>query len=352
MRVAFLGGGTGGHLVPGVAVAEELRGRGHEPLFLIAGRPVEQAVLEPRRMAARELFGNRPRPSPLDLPSWLGATARWRRAVRQFDPQAIVVLGGWVALPALLTGFFGRPSVLIEQNARPGKVQRWLAQRGVEHACLTVEGEGMPRGRRSTRVTGNPAPVLPRRERAEAARALGLDPGRRTLLLMGGSQGAGDVNALLPALKEVLAGGAEPWQVLNITGDRPCPAAENGTVPVLRRRFVQDMAAVYSATDVAVCRAGGATVAELAGTGTPAVLVPYPHHADHHQEANGQRLVDAGGALMVPRDDPTGHLTAPALLAEALPRLAEMAAAVASVARPDAARDVADIVLAAGEGGA
>ncbi|MHC5209763.1 MAG: UDP-N-acetylglucosamine--N-acetylmuramyl-(pentapeptide) pyrophosphoryl-undecaprenol N-acetylglucosamine transferase [Planctomycetota bacterium] len=348
MKVAFLGGGTGGHLVPGVAVAEELRDRGHEALFLIAGRPVEQAVLEPRHMATRELFGNRPRPSPLDLPSWLGATARWRRAVTEFDPAAIVVLGGWVALPALLTGFFGRPSILIEQNARPGKVQRWLSQRGVEHACLTVGGVGMPRGRRSTRVTGNPAPPLPRRERGEATRTLGLDPERRTLLLMGGSQGAGDVNALLPAMMRVLEESGEPWQVLNITGDRPCPAVEPGEVPVLRRRFVQDMAAVYSASDVAVCRAGGGTVAELACTGLPAVLVPYPHHADHHQEANGQRLVEAGGALMVQRDDPSGCLTAPALLAQALTRLPEMAAAVASVARPDAARDVADIVLTAG----
>jgi UDP-N-acetylglucosamine--N-acetylmuramyl-(pentapeptide) pyrophosphoryl-undecaprenol N-acetylglucosamine transferase len=272
--------------------------------------------------------------------------------VREFDPQATVVLGGWVALPALLTGFFGRPSVLIEQNARPGKVQRWLSQRGVEHACLTVEGKGMPRGRRSTRVTGNPAPLLQLRDRAEAAAALGLDPGRRTLLLMGGSQGAGDVNALLPALMGVLAESGEPWQVLNITGDRPCPASEGRQVPLVRRRFVQDMAAVYSASDLAVCRAGGATVAELACTGTPAVLVPYPHHADHHQEANGKRLVDVGGALMVGREDPSGHLTAAALVRQALPRLREMAAAVRSVARPDAARDVAEIELAAGGGGA
>jgi UDP-N-acetylglucosamine--N-acetylmuramyl-(pentapeptide) pyrophosphoryl-undecaprenol N-acetylglucosamine transferase len=338
--------------VPGVAVAEELRTRGHEALFLIAGRPVEQAVLQPRRMASRELFGNRPRPSPFDVPSWLGATARWRRAVGEFDPAAIVVLGGWVALPALLTGFLGRPSVLIEQNARPGRVQRWLSQRGVEHACLTVEGADMPRGRRSTRVTGNPAPPLPRRDRVEAARALGLDPERHTLLLMGGSQGAGDVNALLPAVMQVLAESGDAWQVLSITGDRPCPVAEARGVPVVRRRFVQDMAGVYSTTDVAVCRAGGATEAELACTGTPAVLVPYPHHADHHQEANGRRLVDAGGALMVGRDDPSGHLTAPALLRQALPRLPEMAAAVRSVARPDAARDVAQIVEQAAGGAA
>src|SRR5689334_21644758 len=133
VRVAFLGGGTGGHLAPGVAVAQELQRRGHDALFLIAGRPVERALLDPRGLPTRELFGDRPRPSPLDVRSWATATVRWRRAVREQDPQAIVVLGGWVALPAVLTGFFGRPSVLIEQNLRAGRVQRLLGGR-VGHA--------------------------------------------------------------------------------------------------------------------------------------------------------------------------------------------------------------------------
>lgn len=352
MRVAFLGGGTGGHLVPGAAVAEELRRRGHDALFLIAGRPVEHQVLEPRQFKSRQLFGVGPRPSPLDVRTWISATMRWRRAVTDYDPAAIVVLGGWVSLPALVTGFFGRPSVLIEQNARPGKVQQLLGRRGVEFACLTCEGEDMPRGRRSTRVTGNPAPDLPRRERRQAALDLGLDPDRRTLLLMGGSQGAGDINALLPALVDVLVASGDAWQVLNITGERPCQVTHAPQVPVHRRRFVQDMAAAYSVTDVAVCRAGGSTVSELACTGTPAVLVPYPHHADHHQEANGARLAALGGAVMVERDDPTGQLTAPTLLAQALPRLAEMSAAALTLSRPAAARDVADVVLeAAGSAG-
>lgn len=346
VKVAFLGGGTGGHLAPGVAVAQELRRRGHEALFLIAGRPVEHALLDPRGLPARELFGDRPRPSPLDLPSWWRATARWREAVRSERPDAIVVLGGWVALPAVLTGFWGRPSVLIEQNLRAGKVQRLLGGR-VGHACLAGAGADMPRGRLGTHVTGNPAPELPRLPRAEAARRLGLDPARRTLLLMGGSQGAGDLNALLPALGEVLRTTGEAWQVLNVTGHQPAPVAGAEGVPVQRRRFIEDMAAAYSACDVAVCRAGAGTVAELANTGTPAVLVPYPHHADRHQEANGQALVQAGGALMTSRDDPTGQRSAPRLLRQMLPRLAEMSAAARRAARPDAAREVAEVVLAA-----
>ncbi|HEX5008871.1 MAG TPA: glycosyltransferase [Planctomycetota bacterium] len=350
VRVAFLGGGTGGHLSPGVAVAQELRRRGHEPLFLIAGREVEHALLDPRGLPARELFGNRARPSPLDLASWAGATARWRRAVRQDDPAAIVVLGGWVALPAVLTGFFGRPSVLIEQNLRAGRVQRLLGGR-VEHACLAGAGVDMPRGRKSTQVTGNPAPDLPRCARDVACARMGLDPARRTLLLMGGSQGAGDLNALLPSLSAVLADTGAPWQVLNITGNQPATLAGHEMVPVVRQRFVEDMASVYSATDVAVCRAGGSTVSELAVTGTPAILVPYPHHADHHQEANGRALVEVGGAYMTARDDPTGQRGAPALLTLALPRLPAMSSAALSVGRPDAARRVADVVLGAAGAG-
>ncbi len=349
MRVAFLGGGTGGHLAPGVAVAEELRRRGHEPLFLIAGRPVEQSMLGPRHFAARALFGGRSRPSLLDVPAWFAATRRWAAAVREFDPHAIVVLGGWVAVPAVVSGFFGRPSVLIEQNARPGKVQRLLGRR-VHHACLTVDGRDMPRGRHSTRVTGNPAPELTRRPRAAAADALGLDPSRRTLLLMGGSQGAGDLNALLPPVSDALAATGEPWQVLNITGDQPCPVPSASAVPVVRRRFLDDMSAAYSVADLALCRAGGTTVAELACMGTPAVFVPYPHHADHHQEANGQRFVAVGAALMVGRDDSTGARTAAALVIRALDRLPAMSVAARALARPDAARDVADVVLLAAEG--
>lgn len=353
MKVTFLGGGTGGHLAPGVAVAEELRRRGHEVQFLIAGRRVEHAMLDPRGLPARELFGDRSRPGPLALRSWWSATRRWRRAVAEYDPDAIVVSGGWVALPAVFTGFFGRPSVLIEQNARPGRVQRLLGPR-VEWACLTVEGKGMPQGRRGTTVTGNPSPELPRCERAAAAAMLGLDPERRTLLLMGGSGGAADLNALLPALTAVLAARGEAWQVLNLTGDRAAPAlpdVSDPAVPVVRHDFLGDMSAAYSAADVAVCRSGGCTVSELAMTGTPAVLVPYPHHADHHQEANAERLVAAGAACVVERDDPTGQRTAHTLLGRALGRLDTMAAAASSVAQPGAAAAVADVVLAAVERG-
>lgn len=350
MKVLFLGGGTGGHLAPGVAVAEELRRRGHDALFLIAGRRVEHVMLSPRRLPHRELFGDRSRPRLWALPSWWSATTRWRRAVADYDPDVIVVLGGWVALPAVFTGFFGRPSVLIEQNARPGKVQRLLGPR-IGWACLTVDGDGMPRGRRGTKVTGNPSPDMSGCDRGRAMAALGLDPERRTLLLMGGSGGAADLNALLPALSAALAAHGDDWQVLNLTGVRAPAEPVASPVPLVRHAFLADMSEAYCVADIAVCRAGGCTVSELALTGTPSVLVPYPHHADHHQEANAERLVAAGGAFIVTRDDPTGQRGAAELLSKALDELDTMAAAARTVAQPGAAAAVADVVLAAVEDG-
>ena len=372
MKVAFVGGGTGGHLAPGIGVAEVLRDEGHESLFLVAGRTVEHAMLEPRGFACRDLFeGDGGRPRLRSVGVWLRATRTLRRELVRFDPDVVVVLGGWVALPTVWSGLGRRPTVLIESNARPGKVQRLLGRR-VDHACLATDGPGMPRGRRSTRVTGVPTPELGARTREGAAQLFGLDPSRRTLLITGGSQGARDLNALVPALRSVLASRAEPWQILHVSGhgdrvDRTsdacreegagpgAPTAAPGSrdaltadVPVVTRPFVSDMAAAWALADVAVCRAGAGTIAELASTSTPALLIPYPHHADRHQAWNGRALVDAGAAVMVEPTDPTGASTAAKLFADILDHLPDMARCAAGVTRPDAARVVAGIVGAAG----
>ena len=364
MRVAFLGGGTGGHLAPGIGVAEILRADGHETLFLVAGRDVERAMLEPRALPLSELFdGGGGRPALHHLGSWVRATRRLRGEVDRFDPDVIVVLGGWVALPAVWSGFGRRPTVLIESNARPGRVQRLLGKR-VDHACLSVDAPGMPRGRLATHVTGTPTPHLEVPSRADAAARFGLAAGARTLLVTGGSQGARDVNELVPSLCAVLAARRERWQVLHVTGTAarsrpaegeavferrgdPTALVPGRDVPVVEVPFVHDMASAWALADVAVCRAGAGTVAELASTGTPSVLVPYPHHADRHQAHNGQRLVDAGAAFMVPADDPSGRRTAAEFLKRVVEDLPAMSGRAAALACPDAAREVAEVVGAA-----
>jgi UDP-N-acetylglucosamine--N-acetylmuramyl-(pentapeptide) pyrophosphoryl-undecaprenol N-acetylglucosamine transferase len=435
VKIAFVGGGTGGHLAPGIGVAEILRREGHETLFLVAGRPVELDMLAPRQLESRELFGGSGgRPPLLRVDTWYRATRRFRREVDAFDPDVVVVLGGWVALPAVWSGFGQRPTVLIESNARPGRVQRLLARR-VDHACLSVDGPGMPQGRHSTRVTGTPTPALVELDRIDALTQLGLEASRRTLLVTGGSQGADDLNRLVPALCAVLQPRPERWQVLHIAGrgkletppapvrsrpqrgtarfelpsedpgdpgdpvdagsskdggvalrtpsarpaltsdaerllsgvatrhpaleppvsgqppsqprPRPLTLPQARDVPVLKLPFLPDMSLGWCAADVAVCRAGAGTVAELSATGTPAVLVPYPHHADRHQACNGQFLVDAGAALMVGPEDPTGAASAPRLLATAVDSLEAMSESAHRNARPDAAEAVAAIINAA-----
>jgi len=167
---------------------------------------------------------------------------------------------------------------------------------------------------------------------------------------MGGSQGAADLNGLVPAAADRLAATGGSWQILNLTGPRGARGRrELQGVPVLRLPFLVEMAAAWALADVALCRAGAGTVAELAATGTPAVIVPYPHHADRHQAANAAPLVEAGGALIVPADDPTGERTAIELLGAALQDLPAMATAARRRARPEACRLVAAIVRAAGD---
>jgi UDP-N-acetylglucosamine--N-acetylmuramyl-(pentapeptide) pyrophosphoryl-undecaprenol N-acetylglucosamine transferase len=357
VKVAFVGGGSGGHLAPGIGVAEVLRQEGHESLFLVAGRTVEHAMLEPRGFASRSLFGGngdggRPRIHRMGV--WWRATRALRRELGAFDPDVVVVLGGWVALPTVWSGLGQRPTVLIESNARPGKVQRLLGRR-VDHACLATDGPGMPQGRRTTRVTGIPTPGLRTTTREEAAESFGLAASCRTLLVTGGSQGARDLNLLVPALRAVLAERDEPWQILHVTGHEGVGTCSSGPVafsaesvsakvPVVTQPFVSDMAAAWSLADVAVCRSGAGTVAELASTATPALLIPYPHHADQHQAWNAQPLVDAGAAVMIGQGDPAGVRTAAPLLSGMLDHLPEMAERARESARPEAARIVAEVV--------
>ncbi|GJM22158.1 MAG: UDP-N-acetylglucosamine--N-acetylmuramyl-(pentapeptide) pyrophosphoryl-undecaprenol N-acetylglucosamine transferase [Planctomycetota bacterium] len=350
MRVAFVGGGTGGHLAPGIAVAEQLREAGHDVRFVVAGREVEASMLSPRALPSVALFGAGGRPPLRRLDQWWRATRRWRRELAGYDPHVVVVLGGWVALPCALSGWGARPSVLVETNARPGKVQRLLSGR-VDHVCLGAQGPDMPQGRRSTRLTGTPVPGWRPLPRAEALAALGLDAQRHTLLIFGGSQGAADLDALLPAVAARLAARDEAWQLLHLRGPgRVVPAASSADVPLHSLPFQADMASVWAAADAALCRAGAGTVAELAASGTPALLLPYPHHRDRHQAANAEDLVRVGAALQVPDDDPCAQRSLPALLDELLDDLPARVHAARALARPGAARRVAEVVSEAGAG--
>jgi UDP-N-acetylglucosamine--N-acetylmuramyl-(pentapeptide) pyrophosphoryl-undecaprenol N-acetylglucosamine transferase len=279
------------------------------------------------------------------------------RLLREERITVVVGLGGYGSVAPVVAGrLAGVPTLLLEQNAVPGQATRVLSRiADLTAASFPVTAQHGVRGR--VIHTGNPLRAGVLRTRAAHAE-LGLEVGVPTVAILGGSLGAQGMNerfmAALPALaKSMSMPGAEVgFQVVHATG------SERGTATMLRayrdagvracvRPFFSDMAAVYGTADAALCRAGGTTIAELSAVGLPAVLVPYPHHADGHQRENARELVEAGAASILEEADmtPTRVLAAvrPLVLDRELRR--RQARAARRVGRPDAAAHVARLVL-------
>jgi UDP-N-acetylglucosamine--N-acetylmuramyl-(pentapeptide) pyrophosphoryl-undecaprenol N-acetylglucosamine transferase len=284
-----------------------------------------------------------------------------------------VVFGGYVSVPlALAARRTGTPLVVHEQNAVPGLANR-LAARWARAVAVTVPASARRfRRAREVVVTGNPVrPGLRAARdaagRAEALAAFGLDPGRRTLLVFGGSQGARRINAAVVA-------SAPRWtepgrvQILHASGRGEHPAVQAawdaalasvpagdhrggtgaGSGPLVRCvDFLDRMDLAYAAADVVLARAGASTLAELTALGLPSVLVPYPFATDDHQSANARALAEAGGALMIPDAelDADRLVAACELLLADEQRRAAMAANALACGRPDAAEALAGLVL-------
>lgn len=354
-RVVFAGGGSGGHLVPGVCVAEEIRNRDDRGcvLFLRGRRQVEGLVLArapgevrrlqglrtPRGAAGRMMFGLR---FPLLL-------ARTIHVLRRFRADTVVGLGGYGAVPAVVAArCLGLKVVLLEQNLRPGLATRILGPLA-DAVCCAFKGtaDGLANGL----PTGNPVrPPARELDRGAACRRFGLDPERLTLLVAGGSQGARGLNRLVVRGLPALSSFVDRIQVLHLAGaaDRESAAAAYRRFGFEARveSFVPDMETAYRVADVALSRAGGTTLAELAACGLPAVLVPYPHHRDRHQHANALAFAAAGAAFVLEEESAgvaeLGQTVGQLLQDE--PRRARMAAAAARLARPDAVDRVVEAI--------
>jgi len=319
-RFLFAGGGTGGHLYPAVAIADQLSRtlgaqRPVEILFVGTRRGLEYRkrdslgyplhLINVRGLARRLTLSNLLVPFVL-----LGALISCCRLLRRFDPDVVVGTGGYVAFPVLKVAAWKKIiTVLQEQNSFPGVTTRKLVRRaqrvylGFERAAeyLTTEGEIM--------VTGNPVrPNIASGDRNEAARAFGLDPNKKTILVMGGSQGARAVNqAVLRSLRQSELGA--DYQLLWQTGERDYTdvsgevgeKAGHALFP-----FATDMAAVYAAADLAVARAGAISLAELEACRLPALLIPYPHAAGDHQRKNADECAKRGYATVVDEKDLSG----------------------------------------------
>ena len=354
-KMIVAGGGTGGHLFPGIAIAEEFLGRdpANRVLFVGTERGLEKRVLSQMgyTLETLDVEGVKGR----GLAQKFGALAKIprslaqsRRILRQFGPDIVIGVGGYVSLPLLWAAQrFGTPTVLHEQNKRLGMANRMLADKAnrIYLGFPDTLGE-YPRER--ARVVGNPvrAGFLDPPGRAEARQRLELDPDCPVILITGGSQGAGSINR---AVNEALpAFAADEAQFLWMTGAdgaaaaRECAAAVAASVRVFH--FIEDMPTACAAADVIVGRAGASTTAEIAVLGKPSILIPYPHATDNHQEENARAFADAGAAVLILDSECSGNRLAEAirgLLADPDAR-ARMAGAARALAHPNAAEALVD----------
>lgn len=347
--VFLAGGGTGGHLFPGVAVARELTRRHPEVqvVFVGAGRALETQVL------SREGFTlERIRTGGLVGQSW-GKLARSltlvpvglydaARLIRQYTPRLVVGLGGYSSGPVVLWAALSRlPTMLMEQNTVPGVTNRWLA-RVVRASALSSE-VALPHFVGTGFVSGNPVRPgffgLPEPQRAPAA---------VHVLVIGGSQGAHAINVAMVEAAPALAASSRDLRITHQTGERDVMLVKDGYraagVAARVAPFIEEMEDVMGAADLVVCRAGATTLAEVAAAGRPAILVPFPYATHDHQRRNAAVVRDAGAAEMIDQDDLSEEFLGARIVALASDdeRRASLAAASRSLARPDAADVIVD----------
>lgn len=320
LRLALAGGGTGGHIVPGRHLVAALLARSAlaELVWFTAGRPIEERVLagladelgalpfERLALALEPPGGGAPSLLRLlrrSLPETLAA----RRALRRLRPDVVLALGGYTVLPVVLAAAWERlPIALLEINAVAGRATRTLAPVAdrIFHAWrASLPAPGSSGAAQRHLHTGAPlgpafqAPGQPA-DRAAARLELGFDPARALLVVLGGSQGALGLNRFLARQAAALVAGG--LAVLHQVG--PGRLAEAGPgIPGYRPvEYIDDVAGALRAATLVVCRGGASTLAEVAALGTPAIVVPYPHHADHHQERNALELGD--GVLLQAED--------------------------------------------------
>ena len=347
MRAILAGGGTGGHVIPALAIAQELRSRyAAEVIFVGTARGIENRLvpaagfgLELVQVGALKNVGLATRARTLfDLPR---AVVRSWRILSNFRAQVVIGVGGYASGPAMLAAALaGVPTLAFEPNFVPGFANRVVAP--LVNAAA-VHFPETARSFRHAQVTGVPV----RRQFFEIPpRSAGSPP---ALLAFGGSQGATALNrtlaASLPALVRALPG----LHILHQTGERDYNDAQaaylQAGISAEVSPFIDDMPGAFARADLLLCRSGASTVAEVTAAGKPAVFVPFPRAADDHQRRNAEALAQAGAAVVIPEAELTAERlveTVSKLMGDRT-RLAGMGAAARRLAHPDAARAIAEM---------
>ncbi len=324
MRCVIAGGGTGGHLFPGMAIAEAFveREKGNEILFIGTEKGIEARILPGgkfplRTIKAKPIQGKSLLEKVKAIWSLPMAISEAYSILRKFQPQLVLGVGGYASGPTLLAAFFlGIKRAIQEQNVMPGmtnRILKWFSQR--IFVSFEEAKEYFPD--KKTVVTGNPI-------RKEFFASLKKDKekmkekGRFTLLIFGGSAGAHRINQTMIEALSHLQGIKSSLKIIHQTGKEDLgfvsEAYREKGFDALVGPFFEDMATYYQVSDLVICRSGASTVAELAICGKAALLIPYPYAAHHHQLINAKKLVDLGAARMILDQELNGRVIAQNIL--------------------------------------
>lgn len=348
--IMIMAGGTGGHVFPALALADAMKGRGWDVVWLGTEAGIEARVVPERgykleKLSIAGMRGN-------GIKRWLTLPLVLLRAfgqsislIRQYQPAVVAGFGGYTAFPAgMMAALLGKPLVVHEQNSVAGMTNKVLA--GVADAILTAFPAAFRLGGK-VKLVGNPV-------RADIA---GVDSpeqrfagrtGPLKLLVVGGSLGAVALNDNVPKALALLPAEQRP-QVIHQAGAKNIDAlranyAQAG-VAAECVAFIDNMALAYADADLVICRAGALTVAELAAVGVASVLVPYPHAVDDHQTGNAKYLADNHAAVLLPQSQMTPEQLAGLLREMNRDKLLKMAQAARKLAKPHATEDVATVCL-------
>ncbi len=359
MRVIIAGGGTGGHIFPGLAVAEELRNRDASTEVVFAGteqgieaRVVPREGYQIKFLRAEGLMGVSLKKKIRAMVKVLLSIGDSYRIIKSVRPDIVIGVGGYASgVITVVAYFMSVPTMILEQNAVPGFTNKILGKI-VNSICITYQESLSVFPRAKTFLTGNPVRMNVLRGNSESAyRLFSLEKGLFTIFAFGGSAGAKSINRALVDALQYLRDLKDAIQFLHQTGLKDYEAIRDayrkegfkGTITP----FIYQMGEAYAVADIVISRAGATTLAELTALGKPALLVPYPHAAGDHQEVNARKLLEIGAARMIPDRELSGEILANTireLYANESVR-AGMQRSGMAVGRPEASSRIADIAL-------
>ncbi|MEI7612390.1 MAG: undecaprenyldiphospho-muramoylpentapeptide beta-N-acetylglucosaminyltransferase [Betaproteobacteria bacterium] len=340
----IMAGGTGGHVFPGLAVADLLNSRGWKIVWmgnpdgmegkLVPARGYQMAAIRFTALRGKGLLRK------LFLPfNLLSGFWQARREIRRIQPDVVLGMGGYVSFPGgMMAALLGCPLVIHEQNSVPGLANRVLAKVASRVVC------GFPNVLHKGQWVGNPVRPEIAQMPVPTERLQDRQPPLR-LLVLGGSLGAAAINEMVPKGLGLLADEERPM-VIHQAGEKHLQTLQDNYasagVAAHCVTFIEDMAAAYEWADLVLCRSGALTVAELAAVGVASILVPFPHAVDDHQTSNARFLSTAGGAILLPQNEMTAESIS-LIRNYTRGQLLQMAERARALAKPEATADVAQV---------